>query len=130
MTRSAGEVVHEVSVSESAFAIIVEAIGRLSLKRHKFQKFKDVVLEGIKSSAGRSGEAGLRFADKLPVDGEIRLYLRLNAETNGALDRLKTQLNQHAQGRYGVRETLIFCAFVVAEPDFLSCQMLNSGGTL
>lgn len=130
MTRSAGEVVHEISVSESAFEAIVKAIGRLSMRRHKFQTFRDVVLEGIKCSSGIASESGPRFAQFLPVDGDIRLYLRLNAETNAAVDRLKAALNQHAPRNYGVRETLIFCASLVAEPDFFTCQTLEGHGTL
>lgn len=115
MGSKSGQVTHEISVNERAFEIIVRAICAGSLKTHKFEKFKDVVLRGLEL-ADEANEQKISALDvALPAEGTIKVYLKLDAATNAEVDRLKAKLNARWDGTLGVRETLIFAAILVAE---------------
>lgn len=114
MTGKARQVVHEISVNEQAFEVIVRAICAASLKTQKFEKFKDIVLRGLEIAEDDLEQKLPSLAVALPAEGSIRIYLRLDADANAAVDRLKAKINAHWGDTLGVRETLIFAALIVA----------------
>lgn len=128
--RQSGEVTHELAISFRAFGAVVEAIRLLSLERARFAKFKDVVVEALEQCEQITAEDAQRFVGILPVDGDIRVYLRLSAAQNAMLDRLKARLNELANAHCSVRDALIFCVLFVAEARNLTCRNSSQEGTL
>lgn len=108
------EVVHELMMSAEAMAILAEAIRALTVQKLKFQRLKDVIVEALVDTDLTAGEATQILERHLPLDGQVRIYLRVNASLNAELDALKTNLCDRLEGPCGVRETVIFCALVVA----------------
>lgn len=121
MTR-ASTVVHEVMLSNQAFELLADAIRELSLRKGKLQRLKDVVTEGLRlySAVGGRGAAALKEYE--PIDGTIRVFLRLTTTTNGELDHVKNDLNKHTDNQIGVRETLVFLCLAVREPQKFACK--------
>lgn len=116
-------VAHEISISAHAFEDIVRAIAALSLEQTRFVTFKDVILHAMERyPALKDGHSGA-LETLLPVDGPVRIYVRLNSTDNAAVERLKGELNAATKAHCGVRETLIFCAMLVAEGEFSACKM-------
>lgn len=116
-------VAHEISISASAFEHIIRAIAALSLEQTRFVTFKDVILYALERyPALREGHSAA-LETLLPVDGPVRIFVRLNSKDNAAVERLKGELNAATKAHCGVRETLIFCAMLVAEGEFSACKM-------
>ena len=85
-------VVHELLVSEEAFAIIAEAIRVLSIETLKFQKLRDVVSHCLEQLPAFTDEAAALYEEHLPFDGRVRIYLRLDQPSNLKFDRLRIAL--------------------------------------
>ena len=110
-----GEVVHELMMGEQAFAIIADAIRTLTIKRLKFQRLKDVIIEAINKPPQFSSEQVELYKAQFPLDGHVRIYLRLSGPLNAKLDAIKTELAKQIGDSCGVRETVIFCALAIAQ---------------
>ncbi|MAC12918.1 MAG: hypothetical protein CMN74_12035 [Sphingorhabdus sp.] len=109
------EVVHELLMGEQPFAIIADAIRILTVERLKFQRLKDVIIEVINSRPKPTKEQLKLFAGQLPLDGRVRIYLRLSRPLNARLDEIKTDLSERLGDQCGVRETVVFCALVISQ---------------
>ena len=118
-------VAHEIAVSDVAFEQIVKAIASLS-----FVKFKDVLLYALTRYQEPKEAHAAGLVAQLPVDGPIRIYVRLNSKENAAVERLKGELNAKTKIHCGVRETLVFCALLVAQGEFSTCKIPASKITL
>lgn len=116
-------VAHEISISAHAFEDIVRAIAALSLEQTRFVTFKDVILHALERYPALKEGHSAALETLLPVDGPVRIYVRLNSTDNAAVERLKGELNAATKAHCGVRETLIFCAMLVAEGEFSACKM-------
>tara|TARA_B100000678_G_scaffold291442_1_gene308401 strand:- start:1067 stop:1435 length:369 start_codon:yes stop_codon:yes gene_type:complete len=119
---SDGDVVHELLMGEQPFAIIADAIRALTVERLKFQRLKDVIIEAINHPPQPSGEQVELFKAQFPLDGHVRIYLRLSRPLNAKLDAIKTDLCKHMGDNCGVRETVVFCALAIAQRQKDSCQ--------
>lgn len=115
-------VVHELLVSEEAFAIIAEAIRVLSIETLKFQKLRDVVTHCLERLPAFTDEAAALYEEHLPFDGRVRIYLRLDQPSNLKFDRLRIALCERIGDHCGGREAVIFCAFAVSRPKLFSCE--------
>ena len=115
-------VVHELLVSEEAFAIIAEAIRVLSIETLKYQKLRDVVTHCLERLPAFTDEAAALYEEHLPFDGRVRIYLRLDQPSNLKFDRLRIALCERIGDHCGVREAVIFCAFAVSRPKLFSCE--------
>lgn len=115
-------VVHELLVSEEAFSVIAEAIRILSVKTLKFQKLRDVVAYCLETIPTFSAEAAQLYVEDMPFDGRVRIYLRLDNESNGRLDQLRNELCSRIGDHCGVREAVVFSAFAICRPELFSCQ--------
>ena len=62
-------VVHELLISEEAFAIIAEAIRVLSIETLKFQKLRDVVTHCLERLPTFTDDAASLYEEHLPFDG-------------------------------------------------------------
>ena len=89
-----GEVVHKLLIGEQSFAIIADAIRILSIERLKFQRLKDVIVEAVNPPLKPTKEQLELFAGHLPLDGRVRIYLRLSCTLNTKLDEIKTDLSK------------------------------------
>lgn len=116
-------VTHEISISACAFEHIIRAIAALSLEQTRFVTFKDVVLHALERYPALKEGHAAALETLLPVEGPVRLYVRLNSDDNAAVERLKGELNARTKAYCGVRETLIFCAMLIAEGEFSACKM-------
>lgn len=112
---SDGDVVHELLMGEQPFAIIADAIRALTVERLKFQRLKDVIIEAIDKPPEPSSEHVELFKAQFPLDGHVRIYLRLSRPLNAKLDAIKTDLAGRIGDSCGVRETVIFCALAIAQ---------------
>lgn len=121
MTRES-TVVHELMLSNQAFALLADAIRELSLQKGKLQRLKDVVAEGLRLNQPANEMSAAALEAYEPCDGTIRVYLRLTTRTNAELDRIKNDLNTHADNQIGVRETLVFFCLAICEPEKFSCK--------
>jgi hypothetical protein len=117
-----GEVVHELLVNRQGLIIVAEAIKVLTIEREKFQRLKDVIIEAMNTMTVPSGSLPETFMQQLPIDGNVRMYLRLNKQQNATLDALRNDLCARLGDHCGVRETVVFCAMAVADPELFSCQ--------
>ena len=115
-------VVHELLVSEDAFAIIAEAIRVLSIKTLKFQKLRDVVTHCLERLPTFTDEAASLYEEHFPFDGRVRIYLRLDQASNLKFEALRTALCERIGDHCGVREAVIFCAYAVSRPQLFSCH--------
>mgnify|MGYP001587034690 FL=1 len=116
-------VAHEISISAGAFEHIIRAIAALSLEQTRFVTFKDVILYALQRYSGLKEGHSAALETLLPIDGLVRIYVRLSSEDNAAVERLKSALNTRTKTHCGVRETLFFCAMLVAEGEFSACKM-------
>ena len=116
-------VAHEIAVSQAAFEQIVKAIASLSLVQGRFVKFKDVLLYALATYQEPKEAHAAGLVAQLPVDGPIRIYVRLNSKENAAIERLKGELSATTKVHCGVRETLVFCALLVAQGEFSTCKI-------
>lgn len=116
-------VAHEISISALAFEHIIRAIAALSLEQTRFVTFKDVILHALAQYPALKEGHAAAMETLLPVEGLVRIYVRLSSTDNAAVERLKGELNAHTKAHCGVRETLIFCAMLVAEGEFSACKM-------
>ncbi|KPF71287.1 MAG: hypothetical protein HEQ21_20310 [Blastomonas sp.] len=116
-------VAHEISISARAFQHIIRAIAALSLEETRFVTFKDVILHALERYPALKGGHSAALETLLPVEGPVRIYVRLNSTDNAAVERLKGELNTATKSHCGVRETLIFCAMLVAEGEFSTCKI-------
>ena len=116
-------VAHEIAVSQAAFEQIVKAIASLSLEQGRFVKFKDVLLYALATYQELKEAHAAGLVAQLPVDGPIRIYVRLNSKENAAVERLKGELSAKTKVHCGVRETLVFCALLVAQGEFSTCKI-------
>lgn len=116
-------VVHELMLSNRAFVLLADAIRELSLQRGKLQRLKDVVAEGLKLNQSADEMSAAALEEYAPIDGTIRVYLRLTTKTNAELDRIKNDLNRHADNQFGVRETLVFLCLAICEPEKFACKI-------
>lgn len=116
-----GEVVHELLVNRQGLMIVAEAIKILTIEKEKFQRLKDVIVEAMNSPTIPSANPPDTFIQQLPIDGNIRMYLRLNRQQNAALDALRIKLCSRVGEHCGVRETVVFCAMAIADPELFSC---------
>lgn len=121
--KSNTHVAHEIAVSDVAFEQIVKAIAVLSIEQARFVKFKDVILHALASYPELKENHASALETQLPVDGYVRIYIRLNSKENAAVERLKGELNARTTAHCGVRETLVFCALLVAQGEFSSCKI-------
>ena len=119
---SDSEVVHELLLGEQPFAIIAEAIRVLTVERLKFQRLRDVILEAIKDPPKPMDEQVALFKNQFPLDGHVRIYLRLSRSLNSELEALKMDLCQKLDENCGVRETVIFCALSIAQRKDSACH--------
>ena len=115
-------VVHELMLNAVAFAMIAEAIRALSVDRLKFQRLKDVVIESVNHPPRPTDKQVELFKNQLPLDGRVRIFLRLPTSLNARLDQLKSDLCAHLSDNCGVRETIVFCAMVIAQRHKQGCQ--------
>jgi len=116
-------VAHEISISAGAFEHIIRAIAALSLEQTRFVTFKDVILYALQRYPALKEDHSVALETLLPLDGPVRIYVRLNSEDNAAVERLKGALNTETNAHCGVRETLFLCAMLVAEGEFSACKM-------
>lgn len=116
-------VVHELMIDALSFATIAEGIRTLSVERLKFQRLKDVVIESVNHPPQPTAKQIELFKNQLPLDGRVRIFLRLPTDLNARLDRLKSDLCDRLGDNCGVRETLVFCAMVIAQRNKQGCQL-------
>lgn len=117
------DVVHELLMGEQPFAIIADAIRVLTVERLKFQRLKDVIVEAINVPPRPTDEQVELFKAQLPLDGRVRIYLRLSRPLNARLDVIKTDLCRKLGDNCGVREVVIFCALSIAQRKENPCKI-------
>jgi len=105
---------YEITISDKSFETIAKAIFRLSIKKGCFVKLKDVVEYAFEHGAQNDDQAIYAFERNLPVEGETRLFLRVNSSLSKRIEYLKTILGEKLEHACAVREAIVFCAFWVS----------------
>lgn len=108
-------VVHKLMISREALEIMAEAIKVLTLRQERFQRLKDVVAEAIGTIDPNSLHVPPTFMEHAPLEGAIPIHLRLSKELNSELDQVRNVLCEQLGDHCGVRETVVFCAMMIAK---------------
>lgn len=112
---AAPNVNHKLMVSKEGLAIMAEAVRVLTLRKERFQRLSDLIAAALVSVDPSMAGLPDGFGEDPPLDGPIRINLRLSKPLNDELDAFRHALCERAGDPCGVREAVIFCAMQVAK---------------
>lgn len=106
--------VHRLYVSDDAMELMIRAIANLSRANRRFETLRDVVLHVLNTAPEIADETIERFRDLLPLDGQTRIFLRVNQDEAAALEELKDELTARSLHTCNVRDAVCFCCLQIA----------------
>ena len=106
--------VHRLYVNDAAMEMMIRAIANLSRHNRRFETLRDVVLHVLRTSPEIGDETIERFKELLPLDGQTRIFLRINQAEAAALEALKDELCARSQQTCNVRDAVCFCCLQIA----------------
>lgn len=109
----ARSLVHSLSVSNEVFAIMVEAIAKLSLRRGAFVTLRDVVAQALEPSSPIVPGVLKDLEPSEPLDGPVRVYLRLDSQQLPQLERFRTLIRGPMRKELRTRELVYLCCLLV-----------------
>ena len=107
--------VHELLISDHAFAIIATAIHRLNLKTQRFNTLRDVVALAFEEDTLIDPALLEEFSMTFPVDGPVRIFFRADGDERDRIERAKMALCEHLKGPCNAREVIVFCAYLLTK---------------
>lgn len=112
---------HRIAISRPAFAVVAKAIHNMTIETGKFQSFRDV----IRYATEIYDQSRAVDIDTLPNDltssGTVTLSIKLDANTNHAMERIKKDLTGASSRRCGAADAMVFCALIVANSKISAC---------
>lgn len=115
---SAKSTVHQLLVDDTAMELMIRAIAKLSWRNRRFETLRDVVLHVIESRPVLAPDMIEGFFDLIPLDGQNRVFLRINQEHTAAFEAFKDELCALTQRNCAMREVVCFCCLLVVSDRF------------
>ncbi|WP_152608741.1 hypothetical protein [Croceibacterium mercuriale] len=106
--------VYPILVNDRVFGAMVEAIAKLSLKRGTFVTLRDVMVQCMEGSPSAHPLVLSTMKDLAPLEGHIRIYLRLGQRQIGRVEPMKAELAKHLQREVKTRDLVCFCCLQIA----------------
>lgn len=110
----ARSLVHSLSVSNDVFAVMVEAIAKLSLRRGAFVTLRDVVAQALDTSV-IVPEVLKDLEPNGRLDGPVRIYLRLDSRHLPQLERFRAAIYEQVHKELKTRELVYLCCLLVID---------------
>ena len=114
---SRNNTVYKLRLSSEAFDVILEAIHILSARNQRFESLATVILAATQFESNTLPKALADLAVLLPVEGDIKVFLRLTTERQKTFERFRSVLNDVGTTTLGVREAVMACALLIAPRD-------------
>jgi hypothetical protein len=106
--------VYKLRLSPAAFEVILDAIHILSARNQRFETLASVIVTGTQLDCSAVSKALTDLPSLMPIEGDIRLFVRLKTEGQQAFDRFRTTLSLIGMENAGVREAVMACALLIA----------------
>jgi hypothetical protein len=114
---SRNNTVYKLRLSSAAFEVILDAIHILSARNQRFETLASVIVAATQLDCSTMSKALADLATLMPIEGDIKLFVRLNTESQQAFDRFRTTLHLTGMENPGVREAVMACALLIAPRD-------------
>ena len=111
---SKNNTVYRLRLSTQAFEVIIEAIHILSSRNQRFETLASVIATGTQLDEELFSKALLDLSELMPVDGDIKVFLRLTTKSHRAFERFRIALNERGMDSFGVREAVLACTLLIA----------------
>ncbi len=111
----ATESVYDLYVNKPAFEIMARSVYMLSLRRERIVSIPQVVMDYLDNSPEINDLQSAVFQEIPPLNGDIKVYVRLASTYAVRLARFKTAVAELTQRECLVREAVVFaCAATIA----------------
>lgn len=114
---SRNNTVYRLRLSSNAFEVILDAIRILSARTQRFETFASVIAAGTQIEGDAFPKALNDLAGLMPIDGDIKVFLRLTPESHKIFERFRTSLALMGMDHFGVREAVMTCTLLIAPRD-------------
>jgi hypothetical protein len=108
--------VYPMLVSEGLFAVMVEAIAELSLRRGSFATLRDVVSLALERGPPDDPAVLDQMRRMAPLEGQTRIYLRLYNDQLAKLETFKANIAEQMHGNPNTREMVCICCLLLLRP--------------
>lgn len=106
--------VYPLRLNSASFEVLLEAIHKLSARTQRFETFASVIAAGTRAHADALPRALIDLASIMPVEGDIKVFVRLSADRQKEFEAFRSLLNEVGDATFGVREAVIASALLIA----------------
>lgn len=106
--------VYPLRLNAAAFEIILQAIHDLSARTRRFETFASVIAAGTQFPADALPKALDDLASIMPLEGDIKVFVRLSTDRHKEFEAFRTLLNEAGGTTFGVRDAAMACTLLIA----------------
>lgn len=107
--------VYPITVNDEVFAIMVEAIAKLSLRRGCFVSLRDVVAFAMEGAPAPAAGLITTMNSISHIDGNRRIYLRLYQDQLAEVEEFKVRLSKPLGRDLTTRDMLCICCLLTIQ---------------
>lgn len=106
--------VYPLRLNAASFEIILQAIHDLSARTRRFETFASVIATGTQYPAEALPKALDDLASIMPIEGDIKVFVRLSTDRHKEFEAFRTLLNEAGDTMFGVRDAAMACTLLIA----------------
>ena len=107
--------VYPMLVSDGLFAVMVDAIAKLSLQRGTFVTLRDVVSQALDYGLPSDCTVVDQMKRMAPLCGQTRIYLRLYNQQLPQVEAFKSSFAEQIHKELNTREMVCICALLILQ---------------